>query len=135
MTTSDDPLALSAGARSVLARQPTSSAHRRGCGFLARQAIEMALRHELGAEDQADMKWKSRFLVLGDRLPAVAHRGRALWAGWSEVCHYRPYDLVPDAATLNHWIDETESWLRLLAEPQRPSAHLERRLHAQRLVR
>ena len=58
------------------------------------------------------MRWKSRFLVLRAVASHVdARRGYLLWSAWSELCHYQPYDLMPDAQILGVRIDDTARWI------------------------
>lgn len=100
------------GAESLLLHDPMSIAHRRGAAFIARQAIELAVRSALGGAEQSGMKWASRFLVLGVVRPdAAAERGRVMWERWSEVCHYHHYDLVPSAAAVQERLLETQRWI------------------------
>lgn len=100
------------GAEELLLRNPNSVAHRRGAAFLARQAVEAAVRDALGPADAPMMRWASRFLVLGVQRPdAAVERGRLLWERWSEICHYHQYDLVPAAAVIRYRIDETRQWI------------------------
>jgi hypothetical protein len=105
------PTSLLVGAHQVLVSQPRSVAHRRACGFLARQAIEGEIRSRLGESDRQRLRWKSRFLLLeyiGDK---SARKGHALWAAWSELCHFHPYDLIPDAPAITDLLAETDRWL------------------------
>jgi hypothetical protein len=99
------------GARQVLTSEPRSVAHRRACGFLARQAIEGEIRSRLGDSDRQGLRWRSRFLLLEHQGDTSARNGHALWAAWSELCHFHPYDLIPDAPVINDLLVATGQWL------------------------
>lgn len=112
----DDPLALCRGANDLLSLNPSSTAHRRGAAFVARQAIEAAVRAALGGAERREMRWKSRFLVLDVIDPlAEARHGLQLWSAWSELCHYHPYDPLPGEEMIRHRLDETRTWITSLA--------------------
>jgi hypothetical protein len=99
-------------ARELARRAPGSIAHRRGAAFIGRQAIELATRNALGHYDVKEMRWRSRFLVLATVAPMTnARRGYLLWSSWSEICHYHPYDLVPNEAVITMRLDETRKWI------------------------
>jgi hypothetical protein len=113
-------------ARLVLNASPGSTAHRRGCGFVARQAMESGLRVALGSADSPKAKWRSRFLLLEFLEPnegllsprsrrAHARHGYLLWTWWSGLCHYGFYDLLPSATEIEDRLDTTETWLAGLA--------------------
>lgn len=111
-----DALDLVDGAAALLARAPTSIAHRRGAAYIARQAVEAAVRHALDEADSPGMSWASRFLVLGALQKDVdAKRGRLIWERWSEVCHYHHYDLVPGPGALSERLAETRRWIAILS--------------------
>ena len=100
------------GAQLVLFRNPASLAHRRGSAFLARQAVEGAVRMALGKRESWNMTFRSRFILLRLVCPeAMAREGHSLWAALSEVCHYHPYDLVPPASDVQLLLTDTQSWI------------------------
>ena len=116
----DEAVELCTEARELVRRDPGSTAHRRGAAFIGRQAIEGAIRAALGSYEVREMRWKSRFLVLDTIAPQTnARRGYQLWSAWSEVCHYRPYDLLPDEAVIVEHLDDTSSWISGIAESPR----------------
>lgn len=123
--TADEALALCCGASDLIRHHPASVAHRRGAAFVARQAIEGTTRAALGPYDTRRMRWRSRFLLLAtlagrdEARRHLARRGYLLWSAWSEVCHYRPYDLVPSAPVLLYRLDETTAWIHTTATAAR----------------
>lgn len=117
MTTSATELLV--GARALLNSPASTTGHRRGSCFLARQAMEAAVRAALGPFDRRDLRWRTRFVVL--RLvtgaPAARH-GHQLWAQWSDWCHYHPYELVPNTTELLEHLRVTERWVNAAARPR-----------------
>jgi hypothetical protein len=114
----DAALELCEGAAFLLARNPTSTAHRRGAAFVGRQALEAAARAALGTAEVQGMTWRSRFLVLRALSEAAeAALGYSLWARWSQLCHHATYDLLPGAAEISHRIAESRTWIAALPPP------------------
>ncbi|MGH1488191.1 MAG: hypothetical protein ACRBK7_02160 [Acidimicrobiales bacterium] len=114
---SQHPTKLIASAKAVLELQPESIVYRRGSAYLARQAIESAVRLALGPNDRSRMQWRSRFLVLGVLQPEFSvGTGHQLWKLWSRTIHYHYYELLPRHEVLANRIEQSSSWIAGLEE-------------------
>lgn len=109
---SNSPTDLIASAKSVLELRPDSAVYRRGSAYLARQAIERAVRVALGPEDNPQMQWRSRFVVLGALQPELmVGAGHQLWKWWSRTIHYHSYELLPRHDVVGRRIEESCAWI------------------------
>lgn len=81
----------------------------RAAAFLGRQALEEGVdefwRRRAPGVEQCPSRAKLLCLQGYLRDQAVATAAMQAWATLSAACHHHPYDLLPTAGELNHWLD------------------------------
>jgi hypothetical protein len=112
VTGSEDTVArdLLAAARALVDRpsKDTSGMWPRAAVFLARQALEVALKTYWSAKAPGveNCPTRAQLLCLGGYLDgSLAQRGNLVWAALSRASHHHPYDLPPTHEELVGWCD------------------------------
>lgn len=92
----------------------------RAAAFLARQALETAVRGlwEAKGVDLQGAQARAQFLCIATYLgdPPLAGRCRHAWAALSRACHHHPYELAPTAGEIERWLDVVDDLIRRLQE-------------------
>jgi hypothetical protein len=108
------PPELLKASRDLLTHPPDSLAGvwPRAAAFLARQALEAALRSfwVATAPGAEACSARAQFLCLKAYLDDddLAWQAAVTWAALSQACHHHPYELAPVSSELAYWIDSAE---------------------------